>query len=281
MSALENAMRGGSFSFKALAYAVFSAKGEGVSCALYNSGKCVVQGKGTEQFVAHYLPNHAVALEAPLRLEAEFTQTVIGSDESGKGDYFGPLVTAAVACGPEHAVLLEDVLVTDSKKMSAGAIRQSAAGIRETLDYAIVVINPERYNQLYAKIGNLNKLLAWCHGTAIEEVLEKRDVGMLVVDKFCDERTLLAGFKPKAKTKQLVLRPKAESNPAVGAASILASDAFTRGLEKLGRDNNLKLPKGAGSPVEAAARRLLQSQGREVLSRVAKMHFRTTEKIGG
>lgn len=281
MAALETAIRAGGFELKTVPHAVLSARGEGVTCTLYLSGKCVVQGAGTEQFVARHLAGHE-APPVPMRaLEPEFTRRVVGSDESGKGDYFGPLVTAAVACGPEDAAALAAVLIRDSKVMSPGAIRASAAVIRESLPHAIVVIDPPRYNELHARMGNLNRLLAWSHAVAIEEVLEKVDVDMIVIDKFCDERVIRAALKPRALAKELVLRTRAESNPAVAAASILASDAFTRRLAALGKDVGLTLPKGASSLVDAAARRLVRVQGREVLDRVAKVHFRTTGKVLG
>lgn len=282
MARLETELRSGNFEYKTIPYARFSARGEGVNCTLYESGKCVVQGKGLDQFVAHYFPGHelpSAEASAPSAATLEFDRIVVGSDESGKGDYFGPLVTAAVAFGPKDLPILEEARFADSKVMTHKAIRSCAAIIREKLPHEIVVVGPSKYNQLYAKFGNLNKLLAWCHGTALNGVLERVEADTIVVDKFCDEKVLRRGFKPLVQGKELILRTRAESNPAVAAASVLASDAFTRALERLGREVDLNLPKGAGRQVDLAGKRLVSVKGRDILEQVAKVHFRNTEKI--
>ena len=222
IEALRRALDGRAFEFKTVAHAAFSAKGEGVSCTAYNSGKCVVQGKGTAQFVAAYLPDHDMpdAEEAATDALLEFDHTVVGSDETGKGDYFGPLVTAAVAFGPGDAELLEEIRIADSKKLTPAIIRRAAPVIRESLPHAVVVVGPRRYNELYEKFRNLNALLAWTHATAVEEVLEKTDAKTVIVDRFCEESFLRRYLKPRALASNLVVRPRAESNHAVAAASI-------------------------------------------------------------
>ena len=134
-------------------------------------------------------------------------------------------------------------------------------------------------NQLYEKFGNLNRLLAWAHGTALEAVLERTEAKTIIVDKFCEEGPFRRHLKERARACKLILQTKAEAFPAVGAASILASDAFSRKLEYLSKEYGLTLPKGAGANVDATARRLLATQGREVLARVAKVHFANTGKL--
>ncbi len=284
MDSLEQAVHGGDFEFRAVDYARFGAKGEGVSVTLYNSGKCVVQGKGTDMFVAHYLADHegqAPKQKAQEEAILEFSSTVVGSDESGKGDYFGPLVVAAVAYGPEYASVMEAAKLGDSKKLSRSHIEKTSKLIKEHLPHEVVVIGPVKYNQLYRKFGNLNTLLAWAHGTALECVLEKTDAKTIVVDKFCNEAPFRRGLKEKGRAAELVLRTKAESIPAVGAASILASEAFHRSLFFLGREFDLTLPKGAGGNVDATAKRLVKVKGEGVLEQVAKLHFVTTKKVLG
>ena len=276
---LQEYVESAGFELKEVAHAHFGAKGEGVSLTVYRSGKCVIQGKGTDQFVAARLPDHMKAPEEPVDRLLDLPELAVGSDESGKGDYFGPLVTAAVAFGPEHASLLEETAIGDSKKLSPAVIRKSAEIIKASLPHEIVVVSPQRYNELYQKFGNLNTMLAWCHGTALERVLEKTDAKTIIVDKFCDERVLRRQLKDRARSARLILESRAEAWPAVGAASILASDTFSRRLEFLSRDAGLTLPKGAGSNVDATARRLVQGQGFEALGRFAKMHFANTRKI--
>jgi ribonuclease HIII len=286
--ALETAVRAGAFELRNVDHAHFSARGEGVTCTVYTSGKCVVQGPGTPQFLEHRLgiSDAEEKLEAAItpaltKQWSEFAERTVGSDETGKGDYFGPLVVAAVAFEPKDAAAFDELRLVDSKTLSAGVIARTAKVIRDTLPYAIVSVGPARYNELYATFGNLNTMLAWCHATAIEEVLTKADARVVIVDKFCDERVLRRQLKERALGKKLVVTPRAEAYPAVAAASILASDAFTRALVRLGQEFNLTLPKGAGSPVDLAAKRLVAVQGREVLRCVAKLHFKTTEKILG
>ncbi len=276
---LKDMMEKGGFEFRTVPYARFSGKGEGVTCTVYESGKCVVQGRGTGQFVGRYLAEYAEPEEAALEATLEFTETVLGSDEAGKGDYFGPLVVAAAAFGPEHLPLLDELGFKDSKLMGARRIREVAARLRESLPHEIVRVNPPRYNQLYTKFRNLNKLLAWCHGKALHELSQRTDAKIMVVDQFCSERVLMREFPPALKSLRLELRPRAESVPAVAAASVLASDAFTRGIQKLSRDVDLTLPKGAGAPVMAAAKRLVAVKGKRILADVAKLHFNLTDRL--
>ncbi len=279
MDSFERAIHQGDFEFRQVDYARFGAKGEGVSVTLYNSGKCVVQGKGTDQFVDRYLNGHAGQAKSKETTVLEFAHLVVGSDESGKGDYFGPLVVAAVAYGPEYAEIMEDVKLGDSKKLTRAQIAKASVAIKEKLPHEIVVIGPEKYNQLYEKFNNLNSLLAWAHGAALERVLEKTQAATIVVDKFCEEAPFRRGLKDLGRAAELVLRPRAESIPAVGAASILASEAFHKSLFFLGREFDLTLPKGAGSNVDATARRLIKVRGEEVLNKVAKVHFANTRKV--
>ena len=280
ISRLEEIIRGGGFELRTIPYAAFSGKGEGVVCTVYTSGKCVIQGKGTQQFLENHLPEHADQDDMD-EAAYEFDHLVLGSDESGKGDYFGPLVCAAVAFGPEHLPLLEELRFTDSKAMTAKAIRAAAPIIKANLAHEIVVIGPRKYNELYGKFRNLNHMLAWAHAKALSVLLERQPAATVVVDKFCDERVLVRQFPDALREPRLVLRPRAESNPAVAAASVLASDAFSGALFRLGKEFDLTLPKGAGSPVDAAARRLVKVKGPQVLGQVAKLHFATTDKVLG
>ena len=283
MDELAEVIRSRAYEMRTVEHARFAAKGEGVHVVLYNSGKCVVQGKGSEQFVAAYLPAHQKEeTEAATDALLEFPYQVVGSDESGKGDYFGPLVVAAVAFGPADEGCMAEVTIGDSKKLSGKQIHEAAQLIKANLPHEIVAVGPEKYNQLYQKFGNLNTLLAWCHGTALEAVLEKAPgCQAVVVDKFCEEGPFRRFLKDKAEALPLVLRPRAESIPAVGAASILASHTFATKLHFLGKEFDLTLPKGAGANVDATARRLLKVKGPAVLAKVAKMHFANTRKIGG
>ena len=201
----------------------------------------------------------------------------IGVDESGKGDYFGPLVIAACYVGPEHLAELEGV--KDSKKLTDLLALRYSAVIMRTCPYAIVTVGPAKYNELYVKIPNLNKLLAWGHAKAIEEILTKVDADHVISDQFANPIGLQNALKSKGISIRLESRVRAESDIAVAAASVLARAEFLRRLKGLSEQWQLDLPKGAGSNVDQAARHFIAVKGRENLGSVAKLHFKTTQKL--
>jgi ribonuclease HIII len=203
----------------------------------------------------------------------------IGIDESGKGDYFGPLVIAAVFVTPASEQDLALMQVRDSKKISDGRILEMAPDIRLLCPHSVVPIGPQRYNELYAKIKNLNRLLAWGHARALENLLQQVDCDLAIADQFGDERLILNALQEKGKQIRLVQRTKAESDLAVAAASIVARAEFLLRLQRLSQEVNTSLPKGASPAVEHAGRMVVTKYGRERLTAIAKMHFKTTNQI--
>jgi len=206
----------------------------------------------------------------------------IGIDESGKGDYFGPLVIAAVHVTPRAAADLEALNVRDSKKISDGMIKKLAVDIRVLCKHSIVAIGPERYNELYKKIRNLNRLLAWGHGKVLENLLEQvPNCELAIADQFGDERLILNALQEKGRKIRLVQRHKGEEDIAVAAASIVARDEFVHRLGRLSSEFGIPLPKGASQAVELAAKSVVRKHGQEGLARVAKLHFKTTKAVLG
>ncbi len=203
----------------------------------------------------------------------------IGIDESGKGDYFGPLVIAAVFVDVTTQSELAIMEVRDSKKISDGRILEMAPDIRTICPHSIVAIGPHKYNELYAKIRNLNRLLAWGHARALENLLEQVSCGRAVADQFGDERFILNALQEKGRKIVLEQRTKAESDLAVAAASILARAEFLLRLKRLSDEVGTALPKGASPAVELAARMVIKKHGRERLDSVAKLHFKTTQAV--
>jgi len=203
----------------------------------------------------------------------------IGIDESGKGDYFGPLVIAAVHVTPRIAKDLEALNVRDSKKISDGMIKRLEVDIKTLCRHSVIAIGPERYNELYNKIRNLNRLLAWGHAKALETLLEQVPCERAVADQFGDERLILNALQEKGKKIQLEQRHKAEEDIAVAAASIVARAEFVRRLDRLAAQWGVPLPKGASPAVEAAAKLVVKKYGEEGLSNVAKLHFKTTKAV--
>lgn len=201
----------------------------------------------------------------------------IGVDESGKGDYFGPLVIAACYVGPEHLAELEGV--RESKKVTDAMALRLAAIIRATCPHKVVAIGPEKYNELYDRIGNLNKLLSWGHARAIEEVLAQHPCDLVISDQFADPAGLKRALFERGRQVRLESRVRAESDLAVAAASILARAEFLRRLARLSEEIGIELPKGASASVIEAARRVVARLGREGLAKVAKLHFKTTNQV--
>jgi len=201
----------------------------------------------------------------------------IGVDESGKGDYFGPLVIAACFVGPEHLAELEGVV--DSKKLTDQRALTLDVNIRKVCPHAVVAIGPTKYNELYAKIGNLNKLLEWGHARAIENVLEIRPCDLVISDQFANPAGLKRALMAKGQQVRLESRVRAEADIAVAAASVLARAEFLRRLKAIGSTIGQELPKGAGPIVDSVARRLVERDGPDILGQVAKLHFKTTQKV--
>ncbi|HEU4685842.1 MAG TPA: ribonuclease HIII [Nitrospira sp.] len=203
----------------------------------------------------------------------------IGIDESGKGDYFGPLVIAAVFVDATTESELRLMQVRDSKKITDGRILEMAPDIKTICPHSVVAIGPQKYNELYGKIRNLNRLLAWGHARALENLLERVACPRAISDQFGDERYILHALQQKGRGIILEQRTKAESDMAVAAASILARAEFLIRLKRLSEEIGTTLPKGASQAVELAAKMVVKKHGPERLGTVAKLHFKTTKTV--
>lgn len=204
----------------------------------------------------------------------------IGIDESGKGDYFGPLVIAAVFVDATTQRELKIMGVRDSKKLSDGRVLELAPDIRTICPHSVIAIGPQKYNELYTKIKNLNRLLAWGHAKALENLLERGvTCERAISDQFGDERLILNALQEKGRTIVLEQRTKAESDLAVAAASVVARAEFLLRLKRLSGEVGTTLPKGASPSVELAARMVIKKHGQERLGSVAKLHFKTTQTV--
>ena len=203
----------------------------------------------------------------------------IGTDESGKGDYFGSLVIAGFFLPDSQTEVLRELGVKDSKRTSDNRCREIAEVLKAGYKHSVIAIGPEKYNELYDKLRNLNRLLAWGHARVIENILEVVDCVLAVTDQFGDKAWVLNALMKKGRTIELVQHPRAEEDMAVAAASILARAEFLKRLSFLSKDFGLELPKGASSLVEDAAVKLVERDGPEALGRVAKLHFKTTGRV--
>jgi ribonuclease HIII len=263
-------------------HASFSVKALGVVATCYRSGKLVLQGRELDTFVARFLPELAPAGKGERRNDPElpFDATVIASDEAGKGDYFGPLVVAAVVAAPADTESLRELGVADSKTIADERARRIAGALTRALDHEIVSLLPERYNAEHRARGNLNLMLADLHADAIAALRQRHpDVELVVVDRFADERVLAKALAAReVRVDRLVQAPRAERHPAVAAASILARVAFLEGLAACSDECGTDLHLGAGPPTDVAARRVYAIGGRDLLAKVAKLHFKNTAR---
>ncbi|VBB06858.1 ribonuclease hii [Lucifera butyrica] len=216
---------------------------------------------------------------------ADFDFSWIGTDESGKGDYFGPLVVAGVLVDKITAEQLLACGVKDSKALTDEKNRALADQIRTLCSgrYVELEFMPADYNRLYQQFQatgkNLNHLLAWAHARVIEDILERHSCRFALADQFAAESYLTSSLMAKGKTITLVQEHRAERNIAVAAASILARDRFLACMNLLSERFKMTFPKGASAMVREAARRFVKQNGREQLTAVSKLHFKTTEEL--
>ena len=285
---LEARLRDGTFDPQEVPYARAAGRKPGLTVVLYAKGpKVVVQGKEAEDFIRFVLEPEIIG-QARLGYEEvvnpENFSPHFGIDESGKGDFFGPLVIAGVYVDPSLARELLRLGVTDSKRIGSDRrIRELADGIRHVPGLAcdVVAIGPEKYNELYANFRNVNRLLAWGHARVIENLcIQVPDCPRALSDQFAyNPSTMKQALMEKGRSIEFQQRTKAESDPAVAAASILARERFINWMDRASERLPLPLPKGGGHSVTETARQLAATQGKELLPKIAKMHFRNASEL--
>lgn len=267
------------FNFKPADHAHWRAQGNGLTITLYKSGKLLVQGKGADDFFSSKsVTSSKVERSQEISPSGDF-RAHIGTDESGKGDYFGPLVIAGVHVDEKNMSQLVALGVQDSKKMNDNVIQKIAPKIKEISSFSVVTINPAKYNELYKKFKNLNSLLAWGHARAIENILEKTPCEHALSDKFGNESLIKNALLKNGRSINLEQRTKAEDDIAVAAASVLARDEFLKRLKSFSTEYGLDLPKGASDLVNKQGAVFVKKYGFEKLGNIAKLHFKTTDKI--
>lgn len=268
-------------------YTDFCFESESVTLAYYpKKGRLLIQGRGAESFIKEILQldplEKAPALSSSLPALVDTTPH-FGIDESGKGDYFGPLVIAGVYSDERCAAELVRLGCKDSKSIPDDKkIHTIAEKIKKTAGvvYEIVCIGPRRYNELYTEIGNLNRLLAWGHARVIAALHEKVPTcPRALSDQFANEWVLKRALGQRRIPVQLEQRTKAESDVAVAAASILARDRFVQWMQQTAQASGCPLPLGCAPHVTRAAQHFINTHGRDRLPDVAKLHFKVTQKL--
>ncbi len=269
-------------SFSTPQYMHFQARGDGFTASFYTSGKLVIQGKKTSEIVSKYFESSQTTLfktienNMPKDTDGEIAPYPhIGIDESGKGDFFGPLVIAGVLLDENGAESLQKAGICDSKKMNDKKILELQDLIKEVSTFDIIAISPLKYNELYNKFKNLNRLLAWGHSTVLENILSKKPCETAISDKFADESVIKSALKERGKNINLIQQTKAESDTAVAAASVLARGEFVKRISKLASEYEINLPKGASNLVLEQGRKFMEKYGKEEFKSIAKLHFKT------
>ena len=291
--ALNKYLAANGFEFREVPYARFAATREKLNIVFYESGKLVVQGKGTQDFVEFVLEPE-ILKEVKLGYEEVLNPDLLlarfGVDESGKGDFFGPLCIAGVYVNESVVRAWKDSGIRDSKNISSDKrMTEFAEMIRKTPGCVstVVPIGNEAYNRLYAKMKSVNTLLAWGHARVIENLmLQKHRMNpqpvRAISDQFASSKeTVAKALMSLGRAIELVQRHKAEEDVAVAAASILARHEFVTRLAALEKQFEMKLPKGASAAVDAAAKEFIAKHGAANLPKVAKMHFRTAFRAQG
>lgn len=282
-----------SFKFREVPYARFAAEKDKVNAVFYESGKLVLQGKGVQEFIEFVLEPE-ILKEARLGYEAVLNPDLLlprfGVDESGKGDFFGPLCVAGVYINESVVNAWKDSGIRDSKNISSDRkMKEYAELIRDTPGcvWTVVPIGNEAYNRLYKTMRSVNSMLAWGHARVIENLMGQRHrmnppPVRAISDQFAASKdTVTKALMSMGREIELVQKHKAEEDLAVAAASILARHEFVTRLAALERQFEIKLPKGASAAVDAAAKEFIGKHGVEHLPKVAKMHFRTALRAQG
>jgi ribonuclease HIII len=268
-------------------YAHFAAKKGKLSVTVYEKGpKVLVQGKGTEDFIRFTLEPEILG-EARHGYEEvvdpEMFSPHFGIDESGKGDFFGPLVISGVFVDQTSTRILLDAGITDSKRVGSDAkVRRLAETIRSTrgVVHETIAISPARYNEMYPSFRNLNEMLAWGHARVISRLAELRpDCPRALSDQFARKEILERALKARGVALILEQKVRGEADIAVAAASLLARERFIDWLRDTSAGAGVPLPPGASALVKDAARSFIATHGKESLAKVAKLHFKTAAEI--
>ena len=257
-----------------------------VNVSAYTSGKVVVAGKGTEDFVRDVLEpdiTRAAKLGYDEVLHPDWFEPHAGLDESGKGDFFGPVVAATVIADKPAIDEWRNAGVQDSKKITETRIMELDRLIRRTKGAVarVCFCGMPKYNDLMSRPGaNLNRLLAWQHATALEQALAVKRVPRGLLDQFSKAPLVQRELaKKKVKDFDLAMRTKAEEDPVVAAASVVARAEFVRQMHLLSKRFGAKLQKGAGPLVKEQAHQIIQRFGARALGEFAKLHFRTAYEV--
>ena len=281
---------------KTPAYAIFQADEEDTVVTLYESGKVVFQGvsadvdaqfwKETEKILTGSYPEEKEKKEK--KVEEDNTDyyfiNSIGSDEVGKGDYFGPIIVTASYVNKNDISFLEDLGVKDSKKITDEKILKIAPTIIDKIPHESIILSNEEFNSYVNKGYNMNKINSMLHNRAILGLLKKDNFSydMVVMDQFTPARNYFGYLKDIGDNifRKITFTTKAEDKClSVACSSIISRYLFMKEMDKISKEIDKVLPLGAGVIVDEAGKDLVNKHGKEILNKIAKVNFKNTEKI--
>ncbi|MFF2285997.1 ribonuclease HIII [Peribacillus butanolivorans] len=274
---------------------IFSAKPPLCTVTAYKSGKVLFQGKNAETEAEKWqkgaaAPKKKAASTASVNVHRYSppahigTMSVIGSDEVGTGDYFGPMTVVAVYAKKEQLPLLKELGVQDSKNLKDPQIIEIAKQIKDVVPFSLLTCDNPKYNTLQAKGMSQGKMKAILHNQAIKNLMQKiqpEQAEAVLIDQFAQPDVFFNYLKGQElfQANATYLCTKAEGiHLGVAAASILARYAFVKRFDLLSEKAGFKIPKGAGFAVDEAAARLIHEKGIDSLNEFTKTHFANTEK---
>ena len=269
-------------------HAHYQLKLPSLSVTAYHSGKVVLQGSAIDEFIQKHQLTDATSTKKPKAEtnglpEGFSTWSVIGSDEVGTGSYFGPLTVACAFVSESQIKELQQLGVKDSKNLTDAQIQEIVPKIKELVPYKLLTLWPEKYNEVQ-QTKNLNEMKALLHNQAIKllyQQLNPETVQAVLIDEFCTQKNYYRYLKEETTPLKSItyFKTKGESHHiAVAAASMIARNAFLTGLQTLSKEYGYKLLSGAHTDVDQLASKILEYDGMEVLSKVAKLHFANTQK---
>lgn len=271
---------------------VFAAKLPDTAITMYKSGKCMFQGGGAEREAARWGNSGVATAQKSSTVGAKgdtlpdgfASMSVLGSDETGTGDYFGPITVAAVYVPASKIELINELGVKDSKMLTDDYMRKIAPDLRAACTHSVLVLRNEKYNALQAKGYSQGKMKAMMHNKALGHTLTKmapEKPAHILIDQFAERGVYYNYLKNEREVirEDVLFSTKAEQlHVAVATASILARAAFLKEMDRLSELAGVELQKGASSKVDALAARIWRGQGEEFLRSITKWHFANTEK---
>jgi len=270
---------------------IFAAKLPDTAITMYKSGKLMFQGGGAEREAARWgssIPSppkaSAIGAKGDVLPDGFATMSVLGSDETGTGDYFGPMTVAAVYVPATKIELVNELGVKDSKMLTDDYMRKIAPDLRAACVHSVLVLRNEKYNNLQAKGYSQGKMKAMMHNKALNNTLVKmapEKPQHILIDQFAERGVYYNYLKNEREIvrENVLFSTKAEQlHVSVATASILARAAFLKEMDRLSKLAGMELLKGASAKVDALAARIWRGQGEDFLRTITKWHFANTEK---